>query len=54
MKYIFVINAIAGRGKYKKILPNIKKACREKQIEYEIRKIKEKISGADIEREYKK
>ena len=37
MKYIFVINAIAGRGKYKKILPNIKKACREKQIEYEIR-----------------
>ncbi len=53
MKYIFVINAIAGRGKYKKILPNIKKACREKQIEYEIRYITEKISGADIAREYK-
>lgn len=53
MKYIFVINAIAGRGKYKKILPNIKKACKEKQIEYEIRYITEKISGADIAREYK-
>ena len=53
MKYIFVINAIAGRGKYKKILPNIKKVCKEKQIEYEIRYITEKISGADIAREYK-
>ena len=32
MKYIFVINAIAGWGKYKEILPNIKKLCKNRYI----------------------
>ena len=25
MKYIFIVNAVAGKGKYKKILPKIEK-----------------------------
>lgn len=53
MKYIFVINAIAGRGKYKEILPNIKKVCKNRNIKYEIRYITEKVSGVDIVKEYK-
>ena len=53
MKYIFIINEIAGRGKYKKILPNIEKVCKEKNIDYEIRFITETLSGTDIALEYK-
>ena len=53
MKYIFIINEIAGRGKYQKILPNIEKLCKEKNIDYEIRYITETLSGADIALEYK-
>lgn len=53
MKYIFVINAIAGRGKYKEILPNIKKVCKNRNIKYEIRYITEKVSGVNIVKEYK-
>ena len=53
MKYIFIINTIAGKGKYKKILPNIEKACKERKFEYEIRYITESLSGADIVKEYK-
>ncbi len=53
MKYIFIINQIAGRGKYKKILPNIQRICSEKNIEYEIRYITGEITGADIAMEYK-
>ena len=53
MKYIFVINAIAGRGKYKEILPNIKEVCKNRNIKYEIRYITEKVSGVDIVKEYK-
>lgn len=53
MKYIFIINSLAGRGKYKRILPNIKKVCKEENKEYEIRYITENLSGADIAREYK-
>ena len=52
MKYIFIINSLAGRGNYKKILPNIKKACDERNLEYEIRFITEKITGAEIAKEY--
>ena len=29
MKYIFIINTIAGRGKYAEILPQIEKVCKE-------------------------
>lgn len=53
MKYIFIINAIAGRGKYKKILPNIEKLCKERNIEYEIRYISEEKDGSQIASEYK-
>ena len=53
MKYIFIINTIAGKGKYKKILPNIEKACKERKFEYEIRYITESLSGLDIVKEYK-
>lgn len=53
MKYIFIINAIAGRGKYKKILPNIEKICKERKIEYEIRYISEEKDGSQIASEYK-
>ena len=53
MKYIFIINSIAGRGKYKKILPNIENVCKEENKDYEIRYITESISGADIAKEYK-
>ena len=53
MKYIFIINTIAGRGKYKKLLPNIEKACQEKSIEYELRYITEENDAEMIAREYK-
>ena len=53
MKYIFIINTIAGKGKYKKILPNIESACKKKNLEYEIRYITETLSGDKIAREYK-
>ena len=32
MKYIFIVNETAGRGKYKKILPNIEIECKKRQI----------------------
>lgn len=53
MKYIFIINAIAGRGRYKKILPNIERICKERDTEYEIRYISEEKDGSQIALEYK-
>lgn len=53
MKHIFIVNETAGRGKYKKILPNIEEKCKERNIKYEIRYITENLSGADIASEYK-
>lgn len=53
MKYIFIVNENAGKGKYKKILPNIQKACEDRKIEFEIRYITEEKSGYDIALEYK-
>ncbi len=52
MKYIFIINEGAGKGKSKKILPNIEKACKQRNIEFEIRYISKEKSGYDIAREY--
>lgn len=52
MKYIFIVNQIAGRGKYKKIVPHIEKICKEENKRYAIRYITEDKSGADIAREY--
>lgn len=53
MKYIFIINETAGRGKYKKILPNIEKACKDRKIDFEIRYISKEKSGYEIALEYK-
>lgn len=53
MKYIFIINATAGRGKYKKLLPNIENVCKERNIEYEIKYITEDKTGSEIAMEYK-
>lgn len=53
MKYIFIINSIAGKGKYKKILPNMENVCKQKNIEYEIRYITKQKGGAEIANEYK-
>ena len=53
MKYIFIVNESAGRGKCKKILPNIENACKIRNIEYEIRYISKEKSGYDIALEYK-
>ena len=53
MKYIFIINEKAGRGKYKNLLPNIEKVCKERNIEYELRYITKEKNGSDIAREYK-
>ena len=53
MKYIFIINESAGRGKCQKIIPNIEAVCKKRNIEYEIRYITKEKSGADIAQEYK-
>ena len=53
MKYVFIINEKAGRGKYKKLLPKIEEACQKRKYEYEIRYIKESLTGAQIASEYK-
>ena len=53
MKYIFIINKIAGRGRYIKILPNIESACKKRSIDYEIRYIEENYTTAQIAEEYK-
>ena len=53
MKYIFIINSIAGNGKYRKILPNIEKVCKEKDVKYEIRYITKEDDGESIAKEYK-
>lgn len=52
MKYIFIINESAGKGKSKKILPNIENACKKRNIQFEIRYISKEKSGYDIAREY--
>lgn len=53
MKYIFIMNEIAGRGKCQKLLPNIQEACKSRKIEFEIRYISEEKSASDIAAEYK-
>lgn len=53
MKYIFILNEIAGKGKCKKILPNIENACKKRNVDFEIRYITAEKSGYDIALEYK-
>lgn len=54
MKYIFIINEIAGSKKNRELVPNIEKACEKRDIEYEIRYIEPEKDVACIAREYKK
>ena len=53
MKYIFIINDIAGKGKAKKLEPNIEAQCKNRNMDYEIRHISKEKSGYDIAMEYK-
>ena len=53
MKYIFIVNLVAGRGRCEKILPKIEAACQKRNIQYEIRYITKEKSGYDIAQEYK-
>ena len=54
MRYIFIINKIAGKGRYKKIVPKIEEVCKEKEIEYELRYITESLDASTIARQYEK
>ena len=53
MKRIFIVNKNAGKGIYKKVVPNIEEYCKEENFEYEIRYITSKLSGYKIASEYK-
>ncbi len=53
MKYIFIINKIAGRGKSLKLIENIENICKQNNYEYEIRYITDSMTGEDIAKEYK-
>ena len=53
MKYVFIINSLAGRGKYKEILPKIEESCRKRNLNYEIRYITKELTGAQIANEYR-
>ena len=53
MKYIFIVNEGAGKGKSQKILPKIEEECKKRKYDYEIRKITKEKSGYDIALEYK-
>ena len=53
MKYIFIVNEKAGKGKYKKIVPKIEIACRKRNYDYEIKYITNQTSGKDIALKYK-
>jgi len=52
MKYIFIMNELAGKGKCKTLVPNIEKVCKERNLEYEIRYIDKAKSGDMIAKEY--
>ena len=53
MKYVFIVNEKAGKGRSKRIIPNINKECKKKNIDFEIRYITKEKSGYDIVLEYK-
>lgn len=53
MKYIFIVNKGAGKGRCEKLIPKIEEECKKRKYEYEIRYIEKDYSGADIAREYK-
>ena len=52
MKYIFIINKKAGRGKSEELIENIEKACKNRGLDYDIRRITDELNGATIAAEY--
>lgn len=53
MKYIFIVNEIAGKGQCKKLLPKIEVVCKNKNYEYEIKYISQEMNAAQIASLYK-
>lgn len=53
MKYIFIVNPDAGRGRGQKLLPKIEEECKKRNRDFEIRYISKEKSGYDIALEYK-
>lgn len=54
MKYIFIVNARAGKGTAGKIVGNINRVCTERKLDFEIRLREENKNCYDIAMEYKK
>ena len=54
MKYIFIVNARAGKGSAGKIVGNINRVCTKRGLDFEIRLREENKSCYDIAMEYKK
>ena len=53
MKYIFIVNPSAGKGRGEKLIPKIEEECKKRNREFEIRHITDEKSGYDIAMEYK-
>jgi len=53
MKYIFIVNAFAGRGKSLRVAQNIKKVCLENKIDYEIIYTNKPGEATTITKKYK-
>ena len=54
MKYIFIVNARAGKGSAGKIVGNINRVCTARNLDFEIRLREENKNCYDIAMEYKK
>lgn len=52
MKFVFILNPNAGRGKCKKLLPKIEETCKERKYDYEIRYITDELTADIIAKEY--
>ena len=53
MKYIFIVNPGAGKGKCQSLIPKIEEECQKRNRDFEIRYISKEKSGYDIAMEYK-
>ncbi len=53
MKYIFIVNPSAGKGKAQSILSKIEEEAKKRNWDFEIRHISKEKSGYDIAMEYK-
>ena len=53
MKYIFIVNPNAGKGKGQSLISKIEEACKKRNRDFDIRYISKEKSGYDIAMEYK-